>query len=114
MFANAFPSGEGVTEGDGRGSHFCKAKVLAEGDLYGNTQEIRPHPTKLRLATFPRGEGMTTPQIIICRAGLLRFGAVMDRYAFLYSSFFILFHWEQGGKIIWMMIVAKKGKPQLL
>jgi hypothetical protein len=37
---------------------------------------------------FPFGEGMTTPQIIICRAGLLRFGAVMDRYAFLYSSFF--------------------------
>ena len=53
-------------------------------------------------------------QIIIRRAGLFRFGAVMDRYAFLYSSFFILFHWEQGGKIIWMMLVAKKGKSQLL
>ena len=24
---NAFPFGEGVTEGDGRGSHFCEAKV---------------------------------------------------------------------------------------
>ena len=34
----------------------------------------------------------------------------MDRYAFLYSSFFILFHWQQGGKIIWMMLVAKKEK----
>ena len=37
---------------------FAKRKCIAEGDLYGNTQEIRPHPTKLRLATFPRGEGI--------------------------------------------------------
>jgi hypothetical protein len=46
---------------------FAKRKCIAEGDLYGNTKGIRPHPTKLRLATFPRGEGMTTPQIIIYR-----------------------------------------------
>ena len=46
---------------------FAKRKCIAEGDLYGNTQEIRPHPTKLRLATFPRGEGMTTLQILIYR-----------------------------------------------
>ena len=47
---------------------FAKQKCIAEGDLYGNTQGIRPLPTKLRLATFPKGEGMTTPQIIIYRA----------------------------------------------
>jgi hypothetical protein len=30
------------------------------------------------------------------------------------EHFFILFHWERGGKIIWMMLVAKQGKSQLL
>jgi hypothetical protein len=30
------------------------------------------------------------------------------------EHFFILFHWQQGGKIIWMMLVAKKEKLQLL
>ena len=43
---------------------FAKQKCIAEGDLCGNTQGIRPLPTSLRSATFPRGEGMTTPQII--------------------------------------------------
>ena len=37
---------------------FAKQKCIAEGDLYGNTQEIRPLPTSLRSATFPRGEGI--------------------------------------------------------
>ena len=46
---------------------FAKQKCIAEGDLYGNSQGIRPLPTSLRSATFPRGEGMTTPQILIYR-----------------------------------------------
>jgi hypothetical protein len=50
---------------------FAKQKCIAEGDLYGNTQGIRPLPTSLRSATFPRGEGMTTPQILIYPAGLI-------------------------------------------
>ena len=37
---------------------FAKQKCIAEGDLYGNTQGIRPLPTSLRSATFPRGEGI--------------------------------------------------------
>jgi hypothetical protein len=46
---------------------FATQKCIAEGDLYGNTQGIRPLPTSLRSATFPKGEGMTTPQILIYR-----------------------------------------------
>ena len=37
---------------------FAKQKCIAEGDLYGNTQGIRPLPTSLRSATFPGGEGI--------------------------------------------------------
>ena len=37
---------------------FAKRKCIAEGDLYGNTKGIRPLPTSLRSATFPRGEGI--------------------------------------------------------
>ena len=37
---------------------FAKQKCIAEGDLYGNTQGIRPLPTELRSATFPKGEGI--------------------------------------------------------
>ena len=37
---------------------FAKQKCIAEGDLYGNTQRIRPLPTSLRSATFPKGEGI--------------------------------------------------------
>ena len=37
---------------------FAKRKCIAEGDLYGNPQGIRPLPTSLRSATFPRGEGI--------------------------------------------------------
>ena len=37
---------------------FAPQKCIAEGDLYGNAQEIRPLPTELRSATFPRGEGI--------------------------------------------------------
>ena len=47
---------------------FAKQKCIAEGDKCGNTQEIRPHPTSLRSATLRKGEGMTTPQILIYRA----------------------------------------------
>jgi hypothetical protein len=37
---------------------FAKQKCIAEGDLYGNTKGIRPLPTSLRSATFPKGEGI--------------------------------------------------------
>ena len=37
---------------------FAKQKCIAEGDLCGNTKGIRPLPTSLRSATFPRGEGI--------------------------------------------------------
>ena len=37
---------------------FAKQKCIAEGDLYENTKGIRPLPTSLRSATFPRGEGI--------------------------------------------------------
>ena len=61
------PLGKVPPQGADEVRTFATQKCIAEGDLYGNTQEIRPHPTKLRLATFPRGEGMTTPQISIYR-----------------------------------------------
>ena len=37
---------------------FAKQKCIAEGDWYENTKGIRPLPTSLRSATFPRGEGI--------------------------------------------------------
>ena len=61
---------------------FATQKCIAEGDLYGNTQGIRPLPTSLRSATFPRGEGMTIPQIIIYRAVLFWLGTMMNRDTF--------------------------------
>ena len=35
---------------------FAKQKCIAEGDLYGNTKGIRPLPTSLRSATFPKDQ----------------------------------------------------------
>ena len=37
---------------------FAKRMCITEGDFYGNTQGIRPLPTSLRSATFPKGEGI--------------------------------------------------------
>ena len=62
------PLGKVPPQGADEVRTFATQKCIAEGDLYGNTQEIRPHPTSLRSATLPKGEGMTTLQIIIYRA----------------------------------------------
>ena len=52
------PLGKVPPQGADEVRTFAKQKCIAEGDLYGNTKGIRPLPTSLRSATFPKGEGI--------------------------------------------------------
>ena len=90
--ANAFPSGEGVTEGDGRGLHFCNAKVHRRRRLIRKYSRNSTSSDQALLGHLPqRGRHDDSSNINLSSSRLSCIGC---QPCWLYRA---VFRWKIGG-----------------